>query len=185
MDQTLLFVLLQTAIGGPKSSFSWVPLGRPLWRVCSSGLCRPSGHSILSESFDPDLLLRGETLFSQCWELKREPCSPASDSILWLEAQNLAFSKPSLELCGLFSRKDSIYWRASGKESASRGRFYRFGSLLAPSSHSSETGNLVVVMGPLEGVQDVLGVSQSTATTSAKDWGAVTSCLKNIYPCTD
>ena len=30
-------------------------------------------------------------------------------------------------------------------------------------------GNLAVVMGPLEGVQDVLGVSQSTASTSAKD----------------
>ena len=27
----------------------------------------------------------------------------------------------------------------------------------------------MVVMGPLEGVQDVLGVSQSTASTSAKD----------------
>ena len=39
-------------------------------------------------------------------------------------------------------------------------------------------------MGPLEGVQDVLGVSQSTATTRAKDQGAVISCLKNIYPCT-
>ena len=32
-------------------------------------------------------------------------------------------------------------------------------------------------MGPLEGIQDVLGVSQSMATTRAKDWGAVISCL--------
>ena len=45
------------------------------------------------------------------------------------------------------------------------------------SSNSLETGNLAVVMGPLEGVQDVLGVSQSTATTRAKDQGAVISCL--------
>ena len=35
----------------------------------------------------------------------------------------------------------------------------------------------MVVMGPLEGIQDVLGVSQSMATTRAKDWGAVISCL--------
>ena len=124
-------------------------------------------------------------LFSQCWELERESCSPASDSVLWLGARNLAFSKPSLEFFVLFYRKDSIYWRTSGEESASWGRIYRFESLLVPSSNSSETGNLGVVMGPLEDVQDVLGVSQSTATTRAKARGAVTSCLKNIYPCTD
>ena len=72
-----------------------------------------------------------------------------------------------------------------GRDVSELGANFRFGSLLAPSSNSSETGNLVVVMGPLEGVQDVLGVSQSTATTRAKDQGAVISCLKNIYPCTD
>ena len=177
--------LLQAAVGGPKSSFSRVPLGCPLWRVCSSGLADRQGTAS-SVSLLILIYYWGENLlFSQCWELKREPCSPASDSVLWLEAQNLSFSKPSLEFCALFSRKDSIYWRASGEESASWGRIYSFGSLLVPSSNSSETGNLVVVMGPLEGVQDVLGVSQSTATTRAKDQGAVISCLKNIYPCTD
>ena len=46
-------------------------------------------------------------------------------------------------------------------------------------------GNLAVVMGPLEGVWDALGVSQRVATTRAKDQGAVISCFKNIYPCAD
>ena len=46
-------------------------------------------------------------------------------------------------------------------------------------------GNLAVVMGPLEGVLDVLGLSQRVASTRAKDWGAVISCFKDIYPCAD
>ena len=46
-------------------------------------------------------------------------------------------------------------------------------------------GNLAVVMGPLEGVRDVLGLSQRVASTRAKDWGAVISCFKDIYPCAD
>ena len=127
----------------------------------------------------------GKTFCFHSAESWRGSLVAPSDSVLWLEAPNLAFSKPSLEFFALFFRKDSIYWTASGEESANWGQIYRFESLLAPSSNSSETGNLVVVMGPLEGVQDVLGVSQSTATTRAKDRGAVISCLKNIYPCTD
>ena len=43
----------------------------------------------------------------------------------------------------------------------------------------------LVVMGPLEGVQDALGLSQRVASTRAKDWEAVISCPKNIYPCAD
>ena len=46
-------------------------------------------------------------------------------------------------------------------------------------------GNLAVVMGPLEGVRDALGLSQRVATTRVKDWGAVISCFKNIYHCAD
>ena len=44
-------------------------------------------------------------------------------------------------------------------------------------------GNLAAVMGPLEGVRDALGLSQRVASTRAKDWEAVISCPKNIYPC--
>ena len=168
--------LLQAAVGGPKSSFSRVPLGCPLWRVCSSGLADRQGTAS-SVSLLILIYYWGENLlFSQCWELKREPCSPASDSVLWLGARNLA--EPSLEFDALFSRKDSIYWGASGGESVSWGRFYRFKSLLAPSSNSSETGEVGGGDGTSGRCPRFPGSESEHGHHQGQGLGAVISCLK-------
>lgn len=169
--------LLQTAVGGPKSLF----FSGSFWMPTLESLQFWAQHP--QWVFDPDLLLREKLCFHRSESWRGSPALPVT-VISGLKLRTLHF--PSLlELCGLFSRKDSIYWRASGKESVSWGRFYRFGSLLAPLSHSSgdrEPGGGDVDPGRCPGCP---GSESEHGHHQHQGPGAVTSCLQNIYSCTD